>query len=375
MLSTYDVAIIGAGPAGAAVASRLARAGRTVVLLDRSRLDAPRVGESLAPGVQPLLRDLGVWDAFLDLGPLPSYGTRSVWGSARSEEHAHIVTPFLNGWHVDRLAFDRMLVATAEQAGVHLELGARIIRCNQASQHGVSVQVKTAANPRAPAELNARFLIDASGRQAVSTRWFGAHRVTFDQLVAVAAYCSDVRAEQHCYTLVESTPDGWWYAAPVVPGRSVAMWMTDRDLAHAAQAGALPQWQRALQHAVVTSARLQDTTVIWGPKIVSAMSQRVLRKQSDITPWLAVGDAALAVDPISGSGVVRALRTAQEAARTVSAVLGGDNSAILRYEAERNAECTTYLSERAAYYGLERRWPQDLFWSRRGAILRPMAVE
>src|SRR6476660_9824070 len=111
-----DIAIAGAGPAGAATARRLAQAGCRVVLFDRSNFDGPRVGESLAPTVQPLLIDLGVWQEFLDLKPLPSYGTRSVWGDSLEAEHSHLQSPYLCGWHVDRVAFDRMLADSAVRA-------------------------------------------------------------------------------------------------------------------------------------------------------------------------------------------------------------------------------------------------------------------
>ena len=61
MNTHYDVAIAGAGPAGGAVAQSLVQAGCSVVLLERSHFDRPRIGETLAPAVQPLLLELGVW--------------------------------------------------------------------------------------------------------------------------------------------------------------------------------------------------------------------------------------------------------------------------------------------------------------------------
>jgi flavin-dependent dehydrogenase len=81
--------------------------------------------------------------------------------------------------------------------------------------------------------------------------------------------------------------------------------------------------------------------------------------------WLAVGDAALSVDPISGSGVIRALRTARAAADTAVASLSGDAAAIPQYENDRDEECTTYLTTRAGYYRIERRWAGSPFWDRR----------
>jgi flavin-dependent dehydrogenase len=99
--------------------------------------------------------------------------------------------------------------------------------------------------------------------------------------------------------------------------------------------------------------------------VFCALSQR-LRRKSWRRPWLAVGDAALAVDPISGSGVVRALSTARAAAESAASLLDGrTRGAIEDYEADRDRECTSYLYERAAYYGIEQRWRHAPFWHRR----------
>jgi flavin-dependent dehydrogenase len=74
------------------------------------------------------------------------------------------------------------------------------------------------------------------------------------------------------------------------------------------------------------------------------------------------------VDPISGSGLVRALRTAQHAAATALALLAGEaNRPVAAYEAARDQECTQYLRERALYYGAEGRWAGATFWQRRTA--------
>ena len=70
----------------------LAQRGCSVALLERSRFDELRVGESLAPASQPLLIDLGVWSQFLALQPLPSYGTRSLWGEATPRLHSHLMS-------------------------------------------------------------------------------------------------------------------------------------------------------------------------------------------------------------------------------------------------------------------------------------------
>jgi 2-polyprenyl-6-methoxyphenol hydroxylase-like FAD-dependent oxidoreductase len=144
------------------------------------------------------------------------------------------------------------------------------------------------------------------------------------------------------------------------------MLMTDSDLCGRGRLALEPQWMARLRAAPATQARLSRGRVSWGPRVFSAASHRLRRRGSQ--PWIAVGDAALAVDPISGSGVVRALRTARAGAETALAVLEGRmQEAIDAYESARDAECAEYLRERAVYYGMERRWLDAEFWRRRAA--------
>lgn len=104
---------------------------------------------------------------------------------------------------------------------------------------------------------------------------------------------------------------------------------------------------------------------LWGPRLFSAMSQ-CQRRTEQSAPWIAVGDAGLAVDPVSGSGVVRALRSAENGTDAVLRFLDTDaNDPLDDFEHRRHAECNTYLHERAMYYGLEQRWPGSVFWNRR----------
>ncbi len=279
------------------------------------------------------------------------------------------MTPYLTGWHVDRLAFDCMLAAAAVEAGAQLQLGTRVVGCTRAGPGDASALLHVARGAGGGDRLGADLVIDCSGRAAAVARRFGARRVVFDHLVGIAAHFDDRGAGERSCTLVETSPDGWWYSAPVAHDRSVATLMTDGDLARARDlAGAA--WHDALARAPLTRARLAGAMPAWGPRTFSARSQRLLRDPADPTRWLAVGDAALAVDPISGSGVVRALRTAAAAAHAALAALDGDRTALAAYDDERNRECTIYLQERASYYAIEQRWPGSAFWSRRATAIR-----
>ncbi|HEX5158146.1 MAG TPA: FAD-dependent oxidoreductase, partial [Ktedonobacterales bacterium] len=73
----YDVAVVGAGPAGSAVATYLAREGRRVALVDRSVFPREKpCAEALSPAVEPLLAELGALDSILADQPARLRGFR-----------------------------------------------------------------------------------------------------------------------------------------------------------------------------------------------------------------------------------------------------------------------------------------------------------
>ena len=153
----------------------------------------------------------------------------------------------------------------------------------------------------------------------------------------------------------------------------MAMLMTDSDLCGRGKYWSPTRFAELMAQALETSQRLSGR-VTRGPRVVSAISHRLARNDR-AAAWLAVGDAALSVDPISGSGVVRALRTAEAGAAAAIAFLEhGADRAIAAYEADRDAECGDYLQERALYYGLERRWRNQPFWQRRLAAVDRLAA-
>ena len=78
-----------------------------------------------------------------------------------------------------------------------------------------------------------------------------------------------------------------------------------------------------------------------------------------------MGDAAFALDPLSGSGILRALAMGVRAAEIIAAALQGKRGAPEWYQLSAGEQFAEQLRWRAYFYGLERRWPSSLFWSRR----------
>src|SRR5258708_767718 len=305
---TCDVAIVGGGPAGSAAARWRALGGASVALIERSSFQAPRIGESLAPAVQPELAALGVWREFQALDPLPSFGTRSHWGEVTPSVHSHMLNPWGSGWHVDRRAFDIMLARAAADAGTAVVTDAAVVSLRHSADEWTLTLRRADVLPQhGDVELRARVIIDATGRAASVAAQIGAGRVVFDRLVGVASMFTGVDVAHERYVMVETTPDGWWYSAPIPGDALMVMAMTDSDLCGRSRLPTSVEWSTRLDATPATRSRIGRTRPLWGPRVFSAASHRLVRGEWT-RRWLAVRGAALAVEPICGSGGLRARR-------------------------------------------------------------------
>jgi flavin-dependent dehydrogenase len=331
-----DVAIAGGGPAASAAAIALRRHGLSCAIVERGDGGGSRVGESLAPSVKPLLAALG-----LDLerdGHLPCHGHRSTWGSDTPVEMPFDLSPYGHGWHLDRRKFDERLAELADVPrftntrvlDIEREHGRWRVTCH--SEEPGREGLRAARTPRSLATLgmtvDADFLIDATGRRAAIARRLGARIVRDDTLLA-HVYFLDVKIDD-TYTQIESAEDGWWYCAPVPGGKVVAMFVTS--------ASRRPDRPHPAAVLDASSFRLDHVA---GPR------------------WLAIGDAATALDPLSSHGLGNALFTGMRAA---DAIVTGDFAA---YETAVDTMWNAYVSRRRELYAAERRWPSSPFWSRR----------
>ncbi len=343
-----DVAVVGGGPAGAAVAGRLARAGARVALVERSAYDAPRVGETFGAEVGPLLERLGAWGAVGDLlgAQVRFRSVLSAWGSDDLVERPSILHPLGDGWHVDRVAFDARLADWAASAGARVIRGAGPCRAIPDAD-GCLVSWSSGS-------VRARFVVDASGRGAPASALLGGRRwFALDRQVALVAWISARDSLDHTL-LLEAAPLGFWYSVPL-PGEVLAVVLvTDADLVPAGGKGGLVgRFVEALGGTRHTRARVGHA-VLDAVKVARADSGRLLPDRGP--GFRAVGDACMATDPLGGNGVARALRSALDAADDL--VGPGDPASIPR-------DLDAYLELRARYYAAEPRFAEAPFWARR----------
>jgi len=371
-----DVAVIGGGPAGSAAAVALARAGVSVLLVDRGDAGAHTIGESLPPEATPLLRELGVWERFLADGHLPSHGNRSVWGGPEPDDRDFLSHPEGVGWHLDRPRFDAMLADAAARAGAAIAQRTRVIGCQRGDDNDWRLDLSAEGRrTTARASTRARTVIDASGRARVLAR---AERVpcgSYDRLVGVVGVLvpDDARrADEDSLTTIEAVPDGWWYAARVPKGHLVVAYMTDADVAVARRAQAGDRWTTALAGTRYIRARVADHGyhLETAPRLVASDSSHLRDVGGD--GWCAIGDAVAAYDPLSSFGILVALATGTQAAGAIVAgrgTLRRGEGALDEYTYWTRHTYARYVAQWLGYYALEQRWPVAPFWRRRHAML------
>jgi 2-polyprenyl-6-methoxyphenol hydroxylase-like FAD-dependent oxidoreductase len=131
----------------------------------------------------------------------------------------------------------------------------------------------------------------------------------------------------------------------------------------AARAGRPECWEQCLRLAPLTAARLRETKSCGAARVLSAAP--ALATSCSAEPWLAVGDAACTFDPVSGTGLCFALRSALEAARVLEQARRGEPRALGRYRAGARAVYEAHLAERAQIYRTETRFGDAPFWSAR----------
>lgn len=208
MNTRLDVIILGGGPAGTSAAITSVRAGLRVAVLERSRYEQVRVGETIPPETRIQLQALGVWEAFQRAKHVISPGNISVWGSDVPIENDFIFNPYGCGWHIERRRFDEMLACEAESLGVGVYRGMRVVSLVRQPKKLWTVRAERDGER---CQFEAPYLIDASGRQSLIAVHNRIGKTIYDRLIGVMAFFQsrDDAEVSDPRTLVEATELGW----------------------------------------------------------------------------------------------------------------------------------------------------------------------
>jgi flavin-dependent dehydrogenase len=309
----YAVLVVGGGPGGSSAATFLARGGLRVALAEREAFPRFHVGESLLPANMPVLDRLGVLDAVKARGFLVKYGAYF------HDQDLDLGYQFFfregKPWpsytyEVQRGEFDKILLDhAAAQPNVTLLQPATVERV-AFDEDGVTATVAEAAGPR---EVRARFLVDASGRDAfIATRHGKRRPVEGLGKVALFAHFRGGKrwpGKEAGNIRIFSFEPGWFWYIPFHNGTSSV-----GCVLHARTVRGHERSLEQLYHSLIARCRGLAEALDGAPRITAVHSAANFSYQTEPAigdRFVCVGDAIAFLDPIFSSGVYLATQSAE----------------------------------------------------------------
>ena len=303
-----DAVVIGGGPAGCAAAVGLARAGASIVLLERERGSSAKVcGEFLSVEACDEARALGVDPAVLGAAPIDR--VRVTWRGATVES----ALPF-RAASLSRAAFDGALLEAARSAGARVERGARAVALD-----GSRVSVR---RDDAVADLTAPAIVLATGKvEFAGLRRAGGH---FPDALGFKMHLAlDDRQRDELGSAVELALFAGGYAGMqrIENGLVAFALVVRRDVY--ARLGSWRELVSALARSSARAAqRLEGAREIWAkPIAVSGVPYGFTYRDDGRAPQdvlYRVGDQLAVIPSFTGDGIAIALVTGSCAARAIA---------------------------------------------------------
>jgi flavin-dependent dehydrogenase len=324
-----DVVVVGAGPAGSAVAILLAERGWSVTLLDKAAFPRPKIcGEYLSPETARVMDRLGVLKAVDTAGAQPLHGMRITAPDGMVLEGTYPTSGPWRGYRDHALAirrevFDRILVERARSLPVEVRERHRVT--GLIVEDGAVAGVKAEDAAGVPLEIRSRLVVGADGRASVVAHSLGLVRPHRLQRLALIRHVSGIEGLGDRGEIYVDPPD-YSILNPVAPG--IVNLSLVVPLAHAKPySGRLETFFDArlkqLRHLLprLQGMRAEGPLMIMGPLAYHVSEPRV-------GGVLLAGDAAGFYDPFTGEGLYTALRSAELLAEVAQPALSsGDISA------------------------------------------------
>jgi len=323
--NTYDVIVMGGGPAGSSVASILAREGRKVVLFEKEQFPRHHIGESLMTDTFWTFQRMGLLEKLKQSPFVRKYSVQFANPAGKesrpfyffeANHHESAVT-----WQVTRAVFDHMLIEHAAEQGatVYQKTQVKQVLFEASSAVGVEALMADGSLQR----FHAKVIVDATGQTAMLSnkfRW----RMRDPKLKKAVLYSYFKGASREPdlnggATLVLRTQlgsNGWFWYIPLEDDITSVGIVADPEYLVKGRGQDLAKiFHEEVEKCEPCRRRVEGAERV--DKIYSILDYSYRSKQNAGNGFILIGDAYGFLDPIYSSGVLLALKMAELAADAI----------------------------------------------------------
>lgn len=336
MVSQYDIAIVGAGVAGASTAIALAPAGYRILLLDRAVFprDKP-CGEGIMPPGVRILKGLGLLDEIRARGGRPIRGMR--YRSRRGvvaqaefplDEGGGAAGMVIRRWDLDHLLLER----ARSLANVTVREGFRVTQVLREGDAVEGIAGHAEEEPTGREVFRAPLTIGADGRHSVFHGACGLARTYLRRRrFGVTGHLRGVEGGDDDFIEVLLHSDGEIYVAPCGGGVILAALLLEARFMASFSGDLAGRYLSFLKSAEALGDRASAAEVTGSVAAVGPLGFTV--EPCHRPGLLLIGDSAGFLDPITGEGMTLAMRCAEASSPLIQdAFASGDFGATLGLE-------------------------------------------
>lgn len=355
-----DVVIFGNGVAANAMAVGLANKGVSSLLVafEGGFSNKPSVGEHLPPNALPLFRQLSIADIPDRACHQRSGGIVSRWGTDINIPISYTSLPHGDGWNLERSQFDLDIRAAADKLGAVRSEVIRLVGLIS-STNGWRIKLKS---NNGVIDVATSYMIDATGRATVASRRAGAKVEVYDSLVGMVGRIPKILSKDNRLH-IEAVESGWWYFVRITGERAVAVLMTDADLMPVGDEARKEFWIGQLKKTASIKHHVGQCNPDFSLEIVDARTQRLSTMAGD--NWFAIGDAAMAFDPVSAAGITKAVKDAASVCNLIVDHNIGKEVRLDGYLQKQNNLFDAYIRQKKITYQRCLEFRGSEFWARR----------
>ena len=323
--NTYDVIVMGGGPAGSSVASMLAREGRQVILFEKEIFPRHHIGESLMTDTYWTFRRMGILEKLRDSPFVRKYSVQFANHSGKESRpfyffeavhHESAVT-----WQVTRAKFDHLLLDHAAEQGATVHQGVLVKQVLFDGDRAVGVEVQMQDGSRE--KFFAKVVVDATGQMAMLSnkfRW----RVRDPKLKKAVLYSyfkgahrePDLNGGATLVLRTEHGSGGWFWYIPLEDGITSVGIVANPDYLLKGRGQDLAKiFEEEIEKCGPVAKRVAEGERV--DKIYSILDYSYRSKHNAGNGFIIIGDAYGFLDPIYSSGVLLALKMAELAADAI----------------------------------------------------------